>query len=279
MDYLELTVKLTPRDPWADILTAELAEAGYESFVDTEDGILAYAQVAAIDVDHPFKDTFLEFSNDEVVAEFEVKIIPQQNWNAVWESDFQPVEVDEYLSILAPFHDRTGHKGMIVEIQPKMSFGTGHHQTTWMMSKALFELDHIPENVLDMGTGTGVLAIVAEKLGAKYIVAVDIEDWSVENTIENAERNGCFKIEALCGDIDILQGRTFGLILANINKNVLKAHMADYSKMLEKDGTLLLSGFFDSDVEELVSYADQFGLKKLRILNRDNWAAIELKKL
>lgn len=279
MDYLELNVKLTPRDPWADILTAELAEAGYESFVDTEDGILAYAQVAAIDVDHPFKDTFLEFPNDEVVAEFEVKIIPQQNWNAVWESDFQPVEVDEYLSILAPFHDRTGHKGMIVEIQPKMSFGTGHHQTTWMMSKALFELDHIPENVLDMGTGTGVLAIVAEKLGAKYIVAVDIEDWSVENTIENAERNGCFKIEALCGDIDILQGRTFGLILANINKNVLKAHMADYSKMLEKDGTLLLSGFFDSDVEELVSYADQFGLKKLRILNRDNWAAIELKKL
>ena len=279
MDYLELTVKLTPRDPWADILTAELAEAGYESFVDTEDGILAYAQVAAIDVDHPVKDTFLELSNEEVNAEFEVKIIPQQNWNAVWESDFQPVEVEEYLSILAPFHDRIGHKGMIVEIQPKMSFGTGHHQTTWMMSKALFELDHIPENVLDMGTGTGVLAIVAEKLGAKYIVAVDIEDWSVENTIENAERNGCFKIEALCGDIDILQGRTFGLILANINKNVLKAHMADYSKMLEKDGTLLLSGFFDSDVEELVSYADQFGLKKLRILNRDNWAAIELKKL
>lgn len=279
MDYLELSVKLSPRDPWADILTAELAEAGYESFVDTEDGILAYAQVTAIDSVHPVRDTFLETSNDEVNASFEVKIIPQQNWNAVWESDFQPVVVEEYLSILAPFHERAGHKGMIVEIQPKMSFGTGHHQTTWMMSKALFELERIPEYVLDMGTGTGVLAIIAEKLGAKHIVAVDIEDWSVENTIENAEHNGCTKIEALRGDIDILHGRTFGLILANINKNVLKAHMAEYSNMLEKGGTLLLSGFFDTDVEELVTFAEQFGLKKLSILNKDNWAAIELQKL
>ena len=279
MDYLELTVKLVPREPWADILTAELAEAGYESFVDTEDGIQAYAQVSAIDIDHPTKSTFLETEHGDVKAEVEVKIIPQQNWNAVWESDFQPVVVEQYLSILAPFHERTGHRGMIVEILPKMSFGTGHHQTTWMMSKALFELDRIPDQVLDMGTGTGVLAIIAEKLGANHVVAVDIEDWSVENTIENAERNGCFRIEALCGDIDILEGRTFGLILANINKNVLKAHMESYAMMLEKNGTLLLSGFFDTDVDELVTYAEQFGLMKIRILNKDNWAAIELKKL
>lgn len=279
MDYLELTVKLVPREPWADILTAELAEAGYESFVDTEDGIQAYAQVSAIDIDHPTKSTFLETEHGDVKAEVEVKIIPQQNWNAVWESDFQPVVVEQYLSILAPFHERTGHRGMIVEILPKMSFGTGHHQTTWMMSKALFELDRIPDQVLDMGTGTGVLAIIAEKLGANHVVAVDIEDWSVENTIENAERNGCSRIEALCGDIDILEGRTFGLILANINKNVLKAHMESYAMMLEKNGTLLLSGFFDTDVDELVTYAEQFGLMKIRILNKDNWAAIELKKL
>lgn len=279
MDYLELTVKLTPRDPWADILTAELAEAGYESFVETEDGIQAYAQLTSIDVKHPTRSTFLDEEHADVKTVIEVKIIPQQNWNAVWESDFQPVVVEQYLSILAPFHVRSGHQGMIVEILPKMSFGTGHHQTTWMMSKALFELEHIPEDVLDMGTGTGVLAIIAEKLGAKHVVAVDIEDWSVENTIENAGRNDCSKIEALCGDIEILNGRTFGLILANINKNVLKAHMEHYSLMLEKNGTLLLSGFFDTDVDELVTYVEQFGLKKMRILNKDNWAAIELKKL
>ena len=147
------------------------------------------------------------------------------------------------------------------------------------MSKALFELGTIPAEVLDMGTGTGVLAFVAERLGAKHVVAVDIEDWSIENTLENAERNNCKAIEAICGDVDLLHGRTFGLILANINKNVLKAHMQSYAEMLEHNGTLLLSGFFDTDVDEIVAFAAQYGLDKRRVLNKDNWAAIELIKL
>jgi ribosomal protein L11 methyltransferase len=279
MDYLELTIELVPREPWAEIITLELAENGFESFVETESGLIAYAQVDLIDVSNPLKNTCLEGENELVKASFSTKIIPQQNWNAVWESDFQPVEVEDYLSILAPFHDRSTAKGMVIEILPKMSFGTGHHQTTWMMSKALFEMETIPEQVLDMGTGTGVLAFVAEKLGAKHVVAVDIEDWSVENTNENAERNHCHNIEAIHGDIDVLAGRIFGLILANINKNVLKAHMKGYASMLEPEGTLMLSGFFDSDVEELVTFAEQFGLKMQRVLNKDNWAAIELKKI
>ncbi len=279
MDYLEVSIALTPRNPWTEILTAELADNGFESFVETEEGILAYAQVELVDVNSPLKNTFLEENQTDVSVVIETKIIPQQNWNAVWESDFQPVEVEDYLTIVAPFHDRTKAKGMIIEILPKMSFGTGHHQTTWMMSKALFELEQIPAEVLDMGTGTGVLAFVAERLGAKHVVAVDIEDWSVENTLENAERNNCKSIETICGDVDVLNGRTFGLILANINKNVLKAHMSSYAEMLEQNGTLLLSGFFDSDVEELVTFAEQFGLMKRRVLNKDNWAAIELKKL
>jgi ribosomal protein L11 methyltransferase len=279
MDYLEVSIALTPRNPWTEILTAELADNGFESFVETEEGILAYAQVELVDVNSPLKNTFLEQNQTEVSVVIETKIIPQQNWNAVWESDFQAVEVEDYLTIVAPFHDRTQAKGMIIEILPKMSFGTGHHQTTWMMSKALFELEQIPAEVLDMGTGTGVLAFVAERLGAKHVVAVDIEDWSVENTLENAERNNCKSIEAICGDVDVLNGRTFGLILANINKNVLKAHMSSYAEMLEQNGILLLSGFFDSDVEELVTFAEQFGLIKRRVLNKDNWAAVELKKL
>lgn len=279
MDYLELSIALTPRDPWTEILTAELADNGFESFVETEDGILAYGQLELVDAEFPLKNTFLETKSNDVEVVINSKIIPQQNWNAVWESDFQPVEVEDYLTIVAPFHDRSTSKGMIIEILPKMSFGTGHHQTTWMMSKALFELTTIPAEVLDMGTGTGVLAFVAERLGAKHVVAVDIEDWSVENTLENAERNDCKTIEAICGDVDVLSGRTFGLILANINKNILKAHMSSYAEMLEKNGTLLLSGFFDSDVDELVTFAEQFGLKKRRVLNKDNWAAIELNKL
>jgi ribosomal protein L11 methyltransferase len=279
MDYLELSIALTPRDPWTEILTAELADNGFESFVETEDGILAYGQLELVDAENPLKNTFLETKSNDVEVVINSKIIPQQNWNAVWESDFQPVEVEDYLTIVAPFHDRSTAKGMIIEILPKMSFGTGHHQTTWMMSKALFELKSIPAEVLDMGTGTGVLAFVAERLGAKHVVAVDIEDWSVENTLENAERNDCKTIEAICGDVDVLSGRTFGLILANINKNILKAHMSSYAEILEKNGTLLLSGFFDSDVDELVTFAEQFGLKKRRVLNKDNWAAIELNKL
>ena len=279
MDYLELSIALTPRDPWTEILTAELADNGFESFVETENGILAYGQLELVDAEFPLKNTFLEAKPSDVDVVIESKIIPQQNWNAVWESDFQPVEVEDYLTIVAPFHDRSTAKGMIIEILPKMSFGTGHHQTTWMMSKALFELETIPNEVLDMGTGTGVLAFVAERLGAKHVVAVDIEDWSVENTLENAERNDCKSIEAICGDVDVLKGRTFGLILANINKNILKAHMSSYAEMLEKNGTLLLSGFFDTDVDELVTFAEQFGLNKRRVLNKDNWAAIELNKL
>lgn len=279
MDYLELSIALTPRDPWTEILTAELADNGFESFVETENGILAYGQLELVDAEFPLKNTFLEAKPSDVDVVIESKVIPQQNWNAVWESDFQPVEVEDYLTIVAPFHDRSTAKGMIIEILPKMSFGTGHHQTTWMMSKALFELETIPNEVLDMGTGTGVLAFVAERLGAKHVVAVDIEDWSVENTLENAERNDCKSIEAICGDVDVLKGRTFGLILANINKNILKAHMSSYAEMLEKNGTLLLSGFFDTDVDELVTFAEQFGLKKRRVLNKDNWAAIELNKL
>lgn len=279
MDYIELSLILKPKDPWTEVLMVELADNGYESFVETENGLLAYAQVSDVEFNNPLKNSSILKDHPEFEAEWSVKIIPQQNWNALWEADFQPVEVEDFLTILAPFHDKTKAKGMIVEILPKMSFGTGHHQTTWMMSKALFEMKQIPDEVLDMGTGTGVLAIIAEKLHAKHIVAVDIEDWSVENTVENAERNNCSKIETILGDIDVLKGRCFGLILANINKNVLKMHMQSYSEMLENNGTLMLSGFFDTDVAELVSFADQFGLRKNRILNKDNWAAIELTKL
>jgi ribosomal protein L11 methyltransferase len=278
MDYLELTVQLQPREPWAEVLICQLAENGFESFVDTEDGIVAYAQVGQIDVAKPESNTFLEDVPEELSVNWSQKIIAQQNWNAQWEADFQPVYVEEYLSILAPFHDRKTHKGMIVEILPKMSFGTGHHQTTWMMSKALFELDELPEKVLDMGTGTGVLAIIAEKLGAKDVLAVDIEDWSVENTEENAVRNACRKIRALCGDIDKIEEGDFGLILANINKNVLKAHMQGYYDRLNPNGKLFLSGFFLSDCDELTACAESFGFRKNSILNKDNWAAIEFKK-
>ena len=278
MDYLELTVNIQPRNPWAEILVSQLAELGFESFVDTENGVLAYAQVTDVDLENAINESLLSSSTDDFQLDFESKIIPQQNWNALWEADFQPVEVEGRMTILAPFHDKTKAKGIIVEIQPQMSFGTGHHQTTWMMSKALLDLPNVPKNVLDMGTGTGVLAILAEKLGAENILAIDIEDWSVENTKENAVRNGAKGIVSLHGDIDLIAGKTFDLILANINKNILKSHLNQYSKSILSDGMLMLSGFFETDVEELVEAAINENFTLLKVLNKETWAAMILTK-
>ena len=278
MDYLELNITVSPREPWAEIITAQLAEYNFDSFVETEDGIQAYAPNGSVDIELLKTETLLGGTSSEVKVSFSEKIIPHQNWNEKWESDFQPVTVENHLTILAPFHDRNNIKGMVVEIQPQMSFGTGHHETTWLMSKSLFDLETLPENVLDMGTGTGVLAIISEKLGAKSILAIDIEPWSVENTIENVSRNNCNKIDSLCGDVDLIEGREFELILANINKNVLKSHLSSYSKALARGGVLFLSGFFESDVEELVAYSSQYNLKEEKVISKDSWACIKLVK-
>jgi ribosomal protein L11 methyltransferase len=278
MDYLELTVNLSPREPWSEILVSQLAELGFESFVDTDSGIQAYGQVADLNMNEVKKETLLSGENNDVKIDYQEKIIPQQNWNALWEADFQPVDVDGRMTILAPFHSRENVKGMIVEIQPQMSFGTGHHQTTWMMSKALMDLKEMPANVLDMGTGTGVLAILAEKLGAKEILAIDIEDWSVENTKENAVRNDCSKITALCGDVDLIAGQKFDLILANINKNILKRHLSTYSEALVSGGKIYLSGFFETDADELIALGKTLNLKHDHTLNKETWAALCLVK-
>lgn len=276
MDTLEVTFELTPKEPWSEITIAELADLGFDSFVSTDDGFMAYGN-ATIDWGKVLEQLSV-VQNEDVSLNVSEKVIPYQNWNATWEENFQPVEVEDYATILAPFHEEADAKGLKVTIQPQMSFGTGHHQTTWMMTKAMFELDVMPEKVLDMGTGTGVLAVVAEKLGAKDILAIDIEEWSAENARENTERNACRNIECVWGDIDKVPDTNFGLILANINKNVLKSHMKRYSDVLEKGGILLLSGFFVSDVEEMAGVCKQYGLEKTKVFEKDEWAALQLIK-
>lgn len=276
MDTLELNIHLNPKDPWSDIVIAQLSENGFDSFVNTDDGVLAYAQ-ATINIDAVLADSILN-QPTEFTFRIEKTIIPFQNWNASWEENFPPVFVEDYATILAPFHSKEDAKGEVVVIQPQMSFGTGHHQTTWMMTKALFELNEMPENVLDMGTGTGVLAIYAEKLGAKNILAIDIEEWSAQNAKENVERNKCSNIDCVWGDIDKVEGKTFGLIIANINKNILKLHMEQYANSLELNGTLLLSGFFITDVDEMTSFCKDFGLEQSKVFTKDEWACIQLVK-
>jgi len=275
MEYLELNVSLSPRNPWADILIAELAELGYESFVETENGISAYGPVTLGSPEEHLIQTSLH-ENPDVSFSLEVKNIPHQNWNAVWEADFKPVIVSSELAIIAPFHDQSDFQQPLkIIIQPQMSFGTGHHQTTFLMSEYLMELNAIENPVLDMGTGTGVLAFLAEKRGAKEIVAVDIEPWSVENTIENAQRNNCNHILALCGDIDIVPQQKYGLILANINKNILKSHLGSYANLSKPGTKLYLSGFFASDAEEMISCAENVGFRHLQTKELETWAALQ----
>ena len=156
-----------------------------------------------------------------------------------------------------------------------MSFGTGHHQTTRLMCSFLLEENVKGNRVLDMGTGTGILAILAEQLGADSILAVDIEDWSVENTLENAERNACAKIEGKCGDIDCILENEFDVILANINRNILMRHLPSYSDKLKQNGTLFLSGFFNSDAEDLKQAAQELGLTFTEQKSEENWCALK----
>lgn len=278
MDYIEVTINLTPRMPWSDILIAELADLGFESFVETATGIQAYAPESIGNVAAILQQTSLAAAN-EVTVETTTAVIAHQNWNAQWEADFEPVIVDDRLAILAPFHDESAFQNQHkIIIQPQMSFGTGHHQTTFLMSQFLMDLEPVPQHILDMGTGTGVLAILAEKRGCSDIVAVDIESWSVENTKENAVRNQCSHIKALEGDVDCLTGMKFDMILANINKNILKAHLPAYSELLEENGLLYLSGFFFSDVTELTAEAAKSNFTVLEVREKETWAAIKLQK-
>ena len=278
MDYIEVTINLTPRMPWSDILIAELADLGFESFVETVTGIQAYAPESIGNVAAILQQTSLAATN-EVTVETTTAVIAHQNWNAQWEADFEPVIVDDRLAIFAPFHDESAFQNQHkIIIQPQMSFGTGHHQTTFLMSQFLMDLEPVPQHILDMGTGTGVLAILAEKRGCNDIVAVDIESWSVENTKENAVRNQCSHITALEGDVDCLIGMQFDMILANINKNILKAHLPAYADLLEENGLLYLSGFFFSDVTELTAEAAKSNFTVLEVREKETWAAIKLQK-
>jgi ribosomal protein L11 methyltransferase len=278
MDYVEVTIDLQPRDPWAEVLIAELAELGFESFVETTTGIQAFAPVTIGSVDELLATTSLQLNTEVAFTKTEA-IIPHQNWNAQWEADFEPVEVDDRLVILAPFHDASVYEGrQQIIIQPQMSFGTGHHQTTYLMSQYLLDMDSVPAKVLDMGTGTGVLAILAEKLGATDILAIDIEPWSVENTVENAARNGCKHIRTATGDSDLITETDFGLILANINKNILKKQLPIYHRAMESQGILLLSGFFVTDAAEMIELGQELGFEHLETVEKETWAAVKLLK-
>lgn len=273
MKYLELTVQLKEVEPWREILIAELAESGFESFVETNSGFSGY-----IPAESYKPELMTEILQHDQIVVSSLQEIEEQNWNAEWEKNFDPVFVEKKLAIIAPFHEYPSDFEKVITIMPKMSFGTGHHQTTWLMSKALFDLELREKDVLDMGTGTGILAILAEKLGAESVFAPDIDEWSYLNAIENCDSNGCSKIQVVKGGAETLTEKFFHIILANINKNVLVQQFSVYSTSLKSNGKLLISGFFETDKEELVEQALKHGFVFEKIDAREGWALIHFRK-
>lgn len=275
MNYIKVDFTIRPPEPFRDILIASLSEAGFESFMETETGLQAFIPESSFDSSFP--DQLELLKGDLAAVSYQVETIAEQNWNAVWESDFHPIEVGDKCRIRAPFHASRDVPYEII-VAPKMSFGTGHHETTWLMMKQMLDLEIAGKSVLDMGTGTGVLAILAAKMGSAEVVAIDNDSHAFENAIENVALNQPVDIAVEKGAADQINGRTFQVILANINKNVLLHDMQTFTDALEKEGELLLSGFFESDVTDLVRKAETCGLRLHRKSEKNHWAVLELQK-
>ncbi len=275
-NYIELEFTVEPKEQGSDVLIAQLSDIGFESFIENNSGFTAY--ITEDSFDETQVNIALSFCKDFFKFSYEKKIIPQQNWNKEWESNFQPIEIEGKCYIRAPFHEaKTGFIYDVI-IEPKMSFGTGHHDTTQLMIGKLMSLDIKNKSLLDMGCGTGVLAIVASMMGANPITAIDIDEWSYENTIENIQKNNSTNVSVFKGDATLLKGKMFDTILANINKNILLRDMPIYFNSLETKGNLVISGFFETDINELVKRAEELGLKLEGKQVSNSWATVHFIK-
>lgn len=274
MDYTVLNIAVDD-DVQAEILTAELADFPFESFEQEGGALKAYIpgeQLAGCRAD---VDALLARRG----VEGRYAAIPTRNWNAVWESDFPSVDVEGRLRIRAPFHDPAPAGEMEVVVMPHMSFGTGHHATTWLMSRAVLDLGVPGRRGLDMGSGTGVLAIVAARCGAAHVDAVDIDDWADENCRENVAANGVAdRVTPMLGDVGRIAGRHYDFILANINRNILLADMPAYAAALAPGGDLVMSGFLEADVPAITGAAAKLGLRTAATETRDGWVVLHTKK-
>ncbi|HAT63707.1 MAG TPA: 50S ribosomal protein L11 methyltransferase [Flavobacteriaceae bacterium] len=269
--YIEYTFIIDALQPASEILIAELGYAGFESFIETEEGVLAYIQKEEWNEDILKDIQILE--SDEFEISHSSKEIEQVNWNEEWEKNFEPIVIADACAVRAPFHKPFNVQYEIV-IEPKMSFGTGHHETTFMMLQFILENTFEGKTVLDMGCGTAVLAILAEMRGASKVDAIDIDDWCVENSEENVLRNHCKYISVKLGDASVLPtSETYDTIIANINRNILLNDMEIYSKGLKMGGELYLSGFYKEDLPIIIECCNKLGLQFVENKEKNNWIA------
>lgn len=273
--YIVFKFVIAPLYPGNEILVAQLSNLGFEGFIEKSDGIEAYI------MDKYYKESLLEevqiLRNTKFSIQFSFKKVEPINWNSKWESSYDPVIVNNKCIVKAPFHQTFGYDYEII-IHPKMSFGTGHHETTNMMIQLILDTQLLNKSILDVGCGTAILSILAEKRGAQSIHAVDIDEWSYENSLENIKLNKCKKINIFKGDIFLVKHKKFDVIMANINRNILMEQIPQYVSCLNDDGFLFLSGFFEDDISKFKLKIASLNLTLCSKISKNGWVAIKLKK-
>lgn len=276
MSYTELTVELKPMQPFADILVARLNEINYETFLLEENILKCYIQTSILQKNESI-DIILSLSDQTKINYFFNKI-DKKNWNAKWEESFSPVKINSNCIIRADFHKENKDIEHEIVITPKMSFGTGHHETTFLMSNEIFNIKLTNLSILDMGSGTGVLSIISSKLGAKEVMAIDIDEWAYENSIENSILNNTNNINFFKGDVSLIRNKNFDCILANINRNIILRDLVTYYKSLIKGGKLLISGFLVEDFDMVNKKINEIGFKLINKKNKNKWLMLHLEK-
>ncbi len=276
MEYTRVILDIKP-EAFVPVIVAELGEIGFDGFEEKESILEAYIEKGTFD--KPLLDEILMRYKE--LAQIDLKSIEgleNKNWNEIWESNFEPIFVEDKVVVRAPFHDKFSEYQHNILIEPKMSFGTGHHETTWMMMKEMLEIDFKGKTVLDFGCGTGILAVLAFQKEASKIEAIDHEDWAFQNALENIERNGVVNANVMQGSMELVKGMKFDHILANVNRNVLIKYMKDLSDCLEDSGEILFSGILEDDKETLAKAAESEGLYRINELSKGKWILLHCRK-
>ena len=279
MAFIEIKLTLAQAEPWKDVFTSLLADAGCDSFMDgeSENILLAYIKEELYDAETV--RNLLQNHGFDTDVKYDTNRIEEQDWNAVWESSYEPVTIANRCHIRAPFHEPRPEIEYEIIIEPKMSFGTAHHETTSLMIEYILEEDFTGKSVLDMGSGTGVLAILARKRGANPVVAIDNDPWAYENNIENNARNGIDDITVKLGDASAIGEQIFDVIIANINRNILLNDMHLYAKSMRPGSIIFFSGFYQGhDLDTIKQKAATLGLEFVSNKIRNEWTAAKFIK-
>ena len=276
MEYTEIDIRLNPVVPFADILVARLNEIEFESYCEDENGLRAYVQTHLLD-ENAVKEIINEVAKLCDLS-YMITKVKQENWNKKWENNFEPVHINDKCVIRAHFHAAFPDVEYEIIITPKMSFGTGHHETTFLVMNEMFAMDFKDKTVLDMGSGTGVLAILAAKLGATSLIGIDFDEWAYENAVENAQINAISTISFLHGDSNLIGDAKFDIILANINRNIILQDISIYVNAMNNNSEIIFSGFLIDDVPLILEKSEQLGLNLVVSKHKNKWQMLHLKK-